>query len=102
MDIGTDSLERVLGILANAKIVVSLEGSHATHCALSVPENSGLILLQPPNRFLGFHRGWTEAANVRFGFVVGSLADAGYVFSCSEILRTVELMTINMERASAA
>lgn len=60
VDIETDSLESVLKALANAKIVVSVEGSHVTHCAYSVPENSGLIVLQPPDRFLSFHRGWSE------------------------------------------
>jgi hypothetical protein len=92
VDIETDSFEHLLGALACAKIVVSLEGSHATHCVFSVPENSGLILLQPPDRFLSFHRGWSESAGVRFGFVVGALGERGYCFSSAEILRTVDLM----------
>jgi hypothetical protein len=96
-DIESDSLEHLLGTLASAKIVVSVEGSHATHCAYSVPENSGLIVLQPPDRFLSFHRGWSESAGVRFGFVVGALADGGYCFSSAEILRTVDLMLRSIE-----
>jgi hypothetical protein len=91
-DIETDSLDQVLGLLAKAKVVISLEGSHATHCTFTVPENSGLILLQPPDRFLGFHRGWTTSAGVRFGFLVGTLTEDGYHFSISEILRTLDLM----------
>jgi hypothetical protein len=95
-------LENLLAILASAKIVISLEGSHAAHCAFSVPQDSGLILLQPPDGFIGFHRGWTEAAGVWFGFVVGTFGERGYFFSSSEILRTVDLMMSNMERVSAA
>jgi hypothetical protein len=102
VDFESVSLEKLLAILANAKIVVSLEGSHVTHCAFSVPENSGLILLQPADRFLGFHRGWTEAANVWFGFVVGAFAETGYFFSSNEIMRTVDLMIRNMECVSVA
>jgi Glycosyltransferase 61 len=92
LDVESDSLEHLLGVLANAKIVVSLEGSHAAHCVYSVPENSGLIILQPPDRFLSFHRGWSESAGVRFGFVVGSLGEQGYHFSSSGVLRTIDLM----------
>jgi hypothetical protein len=92
----------LLAVLANAKIVVSMEGSHATHCAYSIPENSGLILLQPPDRFLSFHRGWTGSAGVEFGFVVGSSSEGGYIFSPPEILHTVDLMMRAIDRKPPA
>jgi hypothetical protein len=101
VDVDSGSLEQLLAVLANAKIVVSVEGSQATHCAYSIPDNSGLILLQPPDRFLSFHRGWTASAGVRFGFVVGSPDENGYSFSPSELLQTVELMMRQIERALA-
>jgi hypothetical protein len=101
LDIDPNNLEQALTVLANAKIVVSVEGSQATHCAYSIPENSGLILLEPPDRFLSFHRGWTASAGVRFGFVVGSSDEKGYSFSPSEVLQTVELMSRQIERAAA-
>jgi hypothetical protein len=95
-DIETNSLDQVLSVLAKAKVVISLEGSHATHCTFTIPENSGLILLQPPDRFWGFHRGWTTSAGVRFGFLVGTLTEGGYHFSISEILCTLDLMLKEM------
>jgi hypothetical protein len=88
----TDSLEHLLRVLVDAKVVVTIEGSHATHCAFSVPEGSGLIILQPPDRFLAWNRGWSEAVGMRFGFVVGTQGERGYCFSTSEILQTVDLM----------
>ena len=101
VDVATSSLEQILAALANAKIVISVEGSQATHCAYSIPDKSGLILLQPPDRFLSFHRGWTTAAGVRFGFVVGSLDENGYSFLPSEVLQTVELMLRKLEHVAA-
>jgi uncharacterized protein YlbG (UPF0298 family) len=92
LDVDSDSLEHLLAKLSNAKIVVSMEGSHVAHCVYTVPDNSGLIILQPSDRFVSFHRGWSESAGVRFGFVVGTLGKNGYHFSSSEILRTVDLM----------
>jgi hypothetical protein len=97
VDLDPDGLQQLLAVVANAKIVVSLEGSHVTHCAYSIPDNSGLVLLQPPDRFLAFHRGWTASADVWFGFVVGSSLGGETVFSPSEILRTVEMMLQKIE-----
>ena len=74
-----------------------MEGSHVAHCVFSVPVNCGLITLQPPNRFVSLHRDWSECLGVRFGFVVGALADRGYCFSPAEILRTVDLMLRSIE-----
>ena len=97
VDIESDSLERILEVLGGAKLVVSLEGSHCTHGIFSLPENSGLIVLQPPDRFLSWNRGWSECGNVRFGFVVGNVREAGYHFPISDILQTVDLMLKSIE-----
>ena len=98
IDFETESLDELLSKLSSAKIVVSLEGSHASHCTFSIPENSGLIILQPADRFLSFHRGWTTAAGVWFGFVVGLPSENGYKFAASEILQCVEMMTRRMAK----
>jgi len=92
IDVASDSLEYIIENLINAKIVVSMEGSHIAHCAFTVPEHSGLLVLQPPDRFSAVHRGWSECVGVSFGFVVGASSTPGYYFSVSEILRTIDLM----------
>jgi Glycosyltransferase 61 len=102
VDLDSGSLEQILNVLANAKIVVSMEGSQATHCAYAIPDNSGLLLLEPPDRFLTFHRGWTASAGVEFGFVVGSSSEGGYTFSPSEVLHTVDLMMRAVDRKTSA
>lgn len=102
VDIELDSLEHLLGVLASAKVVVSIEGSNIAHCLFSVPENSGLIVLQPPDRFETAHLGWSQCLGMRFGFVVGVLGERGYRFSSSEILCTVDLMLRSIELEPAA
>ncbi len=102
LDVASDSLDQIIGTLVNAKIVVSMEGSHAAHCVIASPEKSGFLVLQPPDRFCGvFNRGWTGCLNVKFGFVVGAVGDAGYFFAISEVLRTIDLMLSNMEALRA-
>ena len=64
----------------NAKIVVSLEGSHIDHCVLASPKNSGILVLQPSDRFSATTRAWSECLGIRFGFVVGTAGDAVLFF----------------------
>ena len=96
-DVGSDSLDQIISTLSSAKIVVSLEGSHNDHCAVACPENSGLLILQPADRFAAFQRAWSECIGMRYGFVVGDARTAGYYFSTSEILQTVDLLLSKLD-----
>ncbi|HVR56232.1 MAG TPA: glycosyltransferase family 61 protein [Pseudolabrys sp.] len=92
VDVEAQTLESLLESLASAQIVVSMEGSHLAHCAFSVPKKSGILVLQPPDRFASIHRDWTMCLGVRFGFVVGTRGASGYVFSGTEVERTLDLL----------
>src|SRR5882762_7177424 len=59
-DLNSESLEQVLSKLVNAKIVISLEGSQIAHCCYAIPDESGLIVLQPADRFVATHRSWAD------------------------------------------
>ena len=96
-DIETDSLDYIIEALSNAKIVVSVEGSHIAHCTFASPENSALLVLQPPDQFSAVHRDWLGCFGIRFGFVVGDVASDGYHFPLPDILRTVDLLLNSLE-----
>jgi Glycosyltransferase 61 len=91
LDIVADSLPNILSYLVAARLVISIEGSQLTHCCPSIPTGSGLLVLQPPNRFLAFHRGWTEAIGVQYGFLVGDGSESGTTFSLKDLLKTIDL-----------
>jgi len=97
VDVESDSLDHIIGTLVHAKIVVSMEGSHVAHCTFTSPENSGVLLLQPADRFSAVHRGWSECLGIRFGFVVGVTGEAGYYFPVPEVLSTIDLMLNQLE-----
>jgi hypothetical protein len=62
------------------------------HCCYSLARDSGLITLQPADRFSALHRHWTEGVGITLGFVVGPLGEYGYQFDGDEIIRTVDLV----------
>jgi hypothetical protein len=97
LDTASTPLEELLGTLVNARIVVSMEGSHIAHCVCSMPSDSGLLVLEPADRFSANQRLWTDCLGIRSGFVVGTLKETGYEFDPTEIRRTIDLL----ERALA-
>jgi hypothetical protein len=92
IDVGRDTLGHLIGTLFNAKIVVSTEGSHISHCIYASPKDSSLLVLQPCDRFSSIHRSWSASLGLGFGFVVGDRSDQGYYFPVSDILRTIDLL----------
>ena len=101
LDIASDGLDHIIATLGGAKLVVSIEGSHVAHCTMTLPENSGMLILEPPDRFSGVHRAQAGCLGVRFGFVVGTLSDNGYHFPPDDILRTIDLLLREIEARSS-
>ena len=92
-DIETDNLERLLATLCNANLVVSVEGSHVSHCCYSFREQAKLLLLQPSDRFcMVGQSGWISSIGATQGFVVGKMTEDGYLFPIADILKTADLL----------
>jgi Glycosyltransferase 61 len=93
VDVATDSLQHIVGSLMHAQLVVSIEGSHLSHCWFQPNYKSGILALQPPDRFTAIHRSYTECMSAKYGIVVGSKHDSATTcFSPDDILRTSDLM----------
>ena len=101
LDVETDSLSHILSTLMRAKIVVTIGGSHAAHCIYTSPPNSGLIVLQPPDRFSAIYRDWAECVGFRFGYVVGTIKESEYYFPVRDIAATIDLMANSLVSAPA-
>ena len=66
LDIVDDDLDLILKTLLQAKLVVSMEGSHVSHCCFTLKENCGLLVLQPSDRFSAVHRHWAARRKDEF------------------------------------
>jgi len=92
-DIESDGLDDMLSKLGNANLVISIEGSHVSHCCFTLHENAKLLTLQPSDRFAMSHSGWLSCIGAREGFVVGTRTELGYHFPVADILKTIDLLT---------
>jgi Glycosyltransferase 61 len=101
LDVETDSLSHIIKTLFGAKVVITIGGSHAAHCIYACPADSGLIILQPPDRFSAIYRDWAECVGFRFGYLVGAIGAAGYHFSVRDIAATIDLMVTSLARERA-
>ena len=96
VDIASDSLNSIIETLLRSKIVVSLEGSHLAHWIYTAPQNGGLLVMQPADRFIALQRAYAECLGIKYAFVVGDVTNAGYYFPPADILRTVDLLLQNI------
>ena len=94
LDTATTPFDAMLETLVDARLVVSLEGSHIAHCVYAMPSSSGLLVLQPPDRFSANQRQWTACLGIRSAMVVGMRGQqiGGYCFDLSEIQQTIDLL----------
>jgi len=100
VDIASDSLEQIVASLMNAKIIVSVEGSHICHSWFSHESRSGVITLQPPDRFTSINKCWIDCMSALFGFVIGEKAEMGTRFSLTDISKTVDLMMTDLSHSA--
>ena len=92
LDISTASMEELQRALCQARVVVSIDGSHLSHAHLSLPPGAAMVVLMPQDRFTSIHLGLCRAHRVSPGIVVltGTL-EKGYHVELDDVLRTVDL-----------
>lgn len=76
---------------AGARMVVGVEGSGLMHGILPLAAGSGVLILQPPNRFSAIYKDLTDRDGQRFGFVVGSPDGEDFRVDVDEVERTLDL-----------
>jgi len=93
IDLEKMNINKVIPALLNARLVVTVEGSHASHALYTLADNGNILLLMPPSIFTNVHKGWAEALNISYGFVVGdSISDEAFSINIKELLLTIDLM----------
>jgi Glycosyltransferase 61 len=93
VDLEKDPVESVIAQLLDAKLVVTLEGSHANHANYTLADDGGVLFLMAPRLFTNMNKGWTDAMGLDYGFVVGDdIDDNSFSMDISNVLKTIDLM----------
>jgi hypothetical protein len=87
----------IIATCAGARMVVGVEGSGLMHGIMHLPAGGGLLVLQPPNRFVPLYKDLTDRDGQHFGFVVGTpdgpdLRD--FRVDIDEVERTLDLFPL--------
>ena len=80
--------------LRNAKVVISVEGSHSSHALLTMPTGGAILIIQPPERFLHSWKFFGDIVGLRYGFVVADPHPEGFSLEPDRLLRTLDLVMV--------
>lgn len=71
VDPGAMAATDILSLVAGARIVAGVEGSHLAHGLLGCADDCTYLVLQPPQRFNNIYKDFTDAMGMGYAFVVG-------------------------------
>ena len=92
LDIEKDPLETIIETLLDARIFVSIEGSHADHALFTIANEAGFLAINPPHMFNNPPKDWTSALGMKYGFVVGETDGVAFKVNVRDLLKTVEML----------
>lgn len=63
--------EALVRELLDAAMIITVEGSQASHGVYSLAEGGSMLILQPPERFYNPHHEWARLMGMRYGITIG-------------------------------
>jgi len=88
----TETEPDIVRRLINSRLIVSTEGSQLSHAIFALRDNSGVVVIQPPERFFNAHFDWCRMMGVPYGFTVGEANESGFSVDIDELLRIIDLV----------
>ncbi|WP_088243480.1 glycosyltransferase 61 family protein [Calothrix rhizosoleniae] len=73
-----------------AKIILGTEGSHIAHGIFTMADHGTIFTLQPPYRFHGIYKDYTDCLDMRYAFVVGNNSPDGFMINLEDLARTLD------------
>jgi hypothetical protein len=92
VDLARDGAAQISATLLDARLMVSVEGSHQSHALHALSACGGIVSIVPPDFFCNAARDWSAALGMRYGLVVGEAHGREFRVDERALLKTVELM----------
>lgn len=77
----------------NAKIVVSIEGSHLSHVLYTMADGGAFIVIQPPDRFAMVYKEFTDCLGMKYAFLVGDESNKGFKIELDDLKRIIDRLS---------
>jgi capsular polysaccharide biosynthesis protein len=88
----TESVPRLVSVLRDAPMVISVEGSALCHGILGMADGGTIVAIQPPTRADGILKVWADAAGLRLAYTVASPYEDGFVLNEERLMRLLDLV----------
>ncbi len=79
------SADEIARLSCDAKVFVSVEGSHLAHSIYPIADGGTIVVLQPPCRFNNVYKDLSDAVGLRYAFIVGEVADNGFAIDVDRL-----------------
>lgn len=92
IDPGALDAAEIVARTLDARMVVSVEGSHLSHALYTLADGGAWLVIQPPDRFALPYKEFADCLGMSFGFVVASPEAGGFAVDLAEIDRMMDLL----------
>lgn len=79
--------------LLDAEVIITIEGSQASHAVYSLADRGALLILQPPDRFYNPHHEWARLLGMRYGITIGQKEKNGFRIDPSEVFSMLDRLS---------
>jgi hypothetical protein len=89
------TVEEMSAALSSALICVGIEGSAMCHAAMLLPAKAAMLAIVPEDRFLTYLKWFTDAFDMRYGYVIGQRPEPGapdVTVDIDRLQKTVDLV----------
>lgn len=76
--------------LLDAEMIITIEGSQASHGVYTLADKGSLLILQPPERFYNPHHEWTRLLGMTYGITIGEKDGDRFRINPDEVFRMMD------------
>jgi hypothetical protein len=76
--------------LLDAEMIITIEGSQASHGVYTLADKGSLLILQPPERFYNPHHEWTRLLGMSYGITIGEKDGDRFRINPDEVFRMMD------------
>ena len=82
--------QNVITETLDSEMIITVEGSQASHGVYCLADGGSMLILQPPERFYNPHHEWARLLGIGYGITIGEKDGPGFHIHPDEVLRMID------------